>query len=196
MTHETGKAVARRLHDSRFATRYLVGNGIDIGSGDDPLTDYAALFPLIKNVRAWDKGDGDAQTLPGLDANAFDFVLSSHCLEHLAHPVSALRRWIGVCKPRGHLIITVPDEDLYEHGLWPSQFNGEHKWSFNLNKDVDDVRPHSLNLLEILIGFRYRVEILSVHLLDAGYDPRRLAAFDQSLLVPCEPAIEVVLRKR
>jgi hypothetical protein len=35
--HETGKTIARRLHDARFATRYFTGDGIDIGSGPDPL---------------------------------------------------------------------------------------------------------------------------------------------------------------
>ena len=28
---ETSKAVMRRIHDNRFATRYFVGKGIDIG---------------------------------------------------------------------------------------------------------------------------------------------------------------------
>jgi len=31
--HETSKAVLRRLHDSRYITRYFVGDGIDIGAG-------------------------------------------------------------------------------------------------------------------------------------------------------------------
>ncbi len=30
---ECSKAVARRLHDSRFATRWFVGDGIDVGAG-------------------------------------------------------------------------------------------------------------------------------------------------------------------
>jgi hypothetical protein len=35
--YETSKAVMRRLHDNRFATRFLVGDGIDIGAGTDLL---------------------------------------------------------------------------------------------------------------------------------------------------------------
>ena len=31
--HECSKAVARRLHDARFATRWFVGDGIDVGAG-------------------------------------------------------------------------------------------------------------------------------------------------------------------
>lgn len=195
MTHETGKAVARRLHDSRYL-RWITGSVIDIGSGDDPFDRYAGLFPLVTSVRCWDKVHGDALLMPGIANNSFDCVHSSHCLEHLTHPRVALRKWISICKPGGHLVIAVPDEDLYEKGQWPSRFNAEHKWSFNLSKVPDDARSHSLNLLELLLDVRYRVEILSVQLLDAGYDSSLPLTFDQSLLVSCEPAIEVVLRKR
>ena len=51
--HETSKALMRRLHDSRFATRYFVGDGIDIGAGGDVLGQYTELFPLMRSCRAW-----------------------------------------------------------------------------------------------------------------------------------------------
>jgi hypothetical protein len=64
--HETSKAVMRRLHDIRFATRYFVGDGIDIGSGPDPLSQYAEQLPLMRSCRDWDLKDGDAQILASL----------------------------------------------------------------------------------------------------------------------------------
>ena len=57
--HETSKAVMRRVHDSRFVTRYFVGAGIDIGAGKDQLGQYHELFPGMRSCRAWDLPDGD-----------------------------------------------------------------------------------------------------------------------------------------
>ena len=37
-------------------------------------------------------------------------------------------------EPGGHLIVTVPDEDLYEQGHFPSDYNRDHKWTFTIHK--------------------------------------------------------------
>ena len=50
--HETSKSIFHRLHDSRYATRYFVGDGIDIGSGPDPLSQYYEFFPQMKSCRS------------------------------------------------------------------------------------------------------------------------------------------------
>jgi SAM-dependent methyltransferase len=118
----TSIATARRLFDSRYATRWFVGNGLDIGPGPDSLALYAELFPRITGLRLFDVADGDAQTLEGIADNTFDFIYASHCLEHVRDPSVARRNWIRVVKPAGHLVIAVPDEDLYEQGTWPSRF--------------------------------------------------------------------------
>lgn len=194
MVHETSKATARRLHDSRFVTRYFVGDGIDIGSGDDSLAKHAHLFPLIRNLRSWDisNGDGDAQLMEGIEPAVFDFVYSSHTLEHLQNPSKALQRWLYILKPHGHLILVVPDEDLYEQGQWPSVFNHDHKWSFNILKPTGEF--HSVGVMDLLFKFAYRIGVIKIELLDHGYiygAPLQ----DQSLSVACEPAIEIIIRK-
>lgn len=51
---EASKAMTRRLHDVRYASRYFVGNGIDIGAGNDSIGLYAEWFPGMRQVRAWD----------------------------------------------------------------------------------------------------------------------------------------------
>ena len=38
----------------------------------------------------------------------YDFLVSSHCLEHLANPISALKGWRSVLNDGGDLIIVVP----------------------------------------------------------------------------------------
>ena len=86
-------------------------------------------------MKIWDWEDGDAQYLSGVRDNSVDFIVSSHCLEHLVDPLEGLRNWIRVLKPGGHLIVTIPDEDLYEQGQWPSNNNLDHKHTFTVNKN-------------------------------------------------------------
>lgn len=117
--HETSKSILRRIFDQRFATRYLVGDGIDIGSGADSVGNYGPLFPQIRSVRPWDVPDGDAMLMAGVADASLDFVHSSHCLEHLQDPYTALFHWIRICRPGGYVIVVVPDEDLYEQGVFP-----------------------------------------------------------------------------
>jgi SAM-dependent methyltransferase len=99
----------------------LQGDGLDIGAGSDP---------VIPNVTTFDQKDGDANLIDEYIHRQFDFVFSSHCLEHMHNPWDALPRWWKLVKPGGHLIVIVPDEDLYEQGYWPSLFNDDHKHTF------------------------------------------------------------------
>ncbi len=105
--------------------KYLRGDGIDIGAGDDPLVVPDGA------VRAWDKTDGDAQTMAGVPDRSYDFVYSSHCLEHMRSVEEALRNWLRILKPGGFLYLVVPDYLLYEKLVWPSRYNADHKQSFS-----------------------------------------------------------------
>ncbi len=192
--HETSKAVMRRLHDSRFATRYFVGNGIDIGAGKDALGQYQEFFPGIRGCRAWDMPDGDAQLLATVADNSFDFVHSSHCLEHMRDPVEALQHWLRVLKPGGHLVVLVPDEDLYEQGVFPSTYNTDHKWTFTISKPAS-WSPRSVNLTELLARFSAQAQPVKIETLDASFRYRMGQRFDQTLTPVGECAIEFVLRK-
>lgn len=116
--------------------RYLNGNGLDIGAGPDVL--------VVPNgqVRAWDKGDGDAQYLATLDDDSFDFVYSSHCLEHVVDVRVALKNWARVCRKTGFLYVVVPEWTLYEHRHWPSLHNPEHRTSFSMIACESPNHPH------------------------------------------------------
>jgi SAM-dependent methyltransferase len=192
---ELSKAVLRWNRDSRFATRYLVGNGIDIGCGPDPLTLYAEFFPLITDCRPWDLlwGTGDAQRMEGVDDATYDFVVSSHCLEHLESPIEALAHWLRITKPGGHLIIIIPDEDRYEQGVWPSTFNPDHKFSFTAFKATRSWSPMSRNVLTLLLGMG-EAELLKLEVLDSAHR-YLLPRCDQTRSIG-ESGIELVLRKR
>src|SRR5262249_11048404 len=134
--YEQSKAAKRRFNDGAFLARYFVGHGIDIGGKPDPLGQYAGIFPLMQSCRTEDLEDRDAQYMMGVPDDAFDFVHSSHCLEDINDVREALQNWIRVVKPGGYLIVTIPDEDLYEQGHWPSHFNVQHKWTFTIAKAI------------------------------------------------------------
>ncbi|TWB20456.1 tetratricopeptide (TPR) repeat protein [Nitrospirillum amazonense] len=194
MADETTKQMLRRTADGRFARRWIVGEGIDIGCGPNPLGNLGDYFPLMKSARPWDPPDGDAMLMEGVADNSYDFVHSSHCLEKLVDPVRSLGNWIRICKPGGHLIITIPDEDMYEQGVWPSIFNQDHKWTFTILKP-QSWSPKSISVVQLLDLFKEEVEVLKLEKLDSGFQydaPLR----DQTLKGTSESAIEVVLRKR
>jgi SAM-dependent methyltransferase len=197
MGYECSKAIVRRLGDSRFATRYFVGKGIDIGSGSpelgnvDWLGAHKHLFPLMTDCRPWDVEDGDAQFMEGVPDHSFDFVHSAHTLEHMVDPFTALCSWWNILKPGGHLVVIVPDEDLYEQGEWPSRFNGGHLHTFTIHK-LRSWSPISNNLVDLLPIALPGGTILKIELLDRANAPS--TGEDQTGGI-AESAIEFIVRK-
>lgn len=189
--YECGKAIMRRMHDPMFARAYFVGDGIDIGSGNDPLEQYGEMFPGMRTCRSWDTEDGDAQYMRGVDDDTYDFVHSSHCLEHMADPGIAIDSWIRILKTGGHLVCVVPDEDLYEQGEWPSTWNPDHKHSLTIYKRSSWC-PASVNLFSLL--WRNDIAVQYIKLLNATH--RTIVdRIDQTLTPIGESAIEFVVRK-
>lgn len=144
------------------------GRGIDIGCGPDPVTSEARRFDLA---------DGDANVVSQYVKEQFDFVYSSHCLEHMHDPRMTILDWWKLVKPGGYLFILVPDEDLYEQGVFPSRFNDDHKATFTISK-ARSWSAKSINVLELgqsLPGG----QIVRLQLQDAGYD-RSLISFGRT----------------
>jgi SAM-dependent methyltransferase len=191
---ECSKSIHRRLADTKFATRYFVGRGLDIGGKPDPLALYLELFPQATSVRTWDWEDGDAQFLASEPDQSYDFIHSSHCLEHLVDPREGLANWFRVLRPGGHLIVVIPDEDLYEQGIFPSTFNRDHKHTFTLWKPRS-WSPVSINVLELLPRLGAAADVLKVEQLHGTYR-FGLPRVDQTMSLVAESAIEFVVRKR
>ena len=141
------------------------GCGIDIGCGPDPVTPGARRFDLEH---------GDANVVSQFVKEQFDFVYSSHCLEHMYDPRMTILDWWKLVKPGGYLFVVVPDEDLYEQGVFPSRFNDDHKATFTIAKSKS-WSPKSINVLELANSLPGG-QLVSLQLQDHGYD-RRLMSF-------------------
>ena len=191
---ELTKSIARRTTDSRFFRTYFVGEGIDIGGAPDPLSLYTDFFPLMKSVKVWDMPDGDAEIMESVNSETYDFVHSSHCLEHLQDPIEGIKNWFRILKPGGHLVVTVPEEDLYEQGIFPSTFNFDHKWTFTIYKE-SSWSLKSINVLEMLSGLGSTADIRLIGVEDRLYR-YSLPRFDQTSTPIAESAIEFIIRKR
>ena len=166
---ETIKARPRRILEG-FFQEYIYTPGIDIGCQFDP---------IIPTFRAWDIlfHDGDATHMAGVKNGAYRTVYASHVLEHLDDPDAALRNWMRILAPGGHLIVVVPHRDLYEKKAQPpSRWNAEHK-HFYLPDRAEP--PGVLNFREVIdraagagpgAGSRGSGgEVVSFRVLDAGW---------------------------
>ena len=185
----TSLAIKRRIAERQ---PYFAGTGIDVGGGHDSLAQYASVlgFDSCKN---WDMPDGDAQYLASVPDGTYDFLHSSHCLEHMVDPAVALANWVRVVRGGGYLVITIPDEEMYEHLHWPSRYNQDHKCSFTIYRGTP-LLPKSINVFDLLIPASQSVEIIKVERIEAGYR-FDLGDVDQTATASAECAIDIVLRR-
>jgi len=98
----------------------------------------------------------EATDLSQINDNAYDFLLSSNCLEHIANPMMAIMEWKRVLKSRGTLILVLPSKaSNFDHKRPTTSF--EH-----LLEDFDNnTTEHDLTHLP---------EILNLH--DLSMDPQ------------------------
>ena len=175
---ETSKAKGRRLREG-FFDKYLNGNGLDIGYGGDP---------IIPQVQCWDFEHGDAQFLSTLEDEKFDFVYSSHTLEHIPNPVTAIKNWFRVLKRGGYLILYIPHRDLYEKKrTLPSRFNPTHTKFFIIDKDDP---PDTIGIIPLIQQNLHGFEIIYAKECSEGH-----TITDPLLHSNGEYSIEAVLKK-
>lgn len=188
---EQSKSVKRRFNDGHFHNKYFVGHGIDIGAGPDCLDRYKHVFRQMTQVDAWDWEHGDAQYMATVPDNMYDFVVASHCFEHMVNPYIALENWIRIVKPGGYIIITIPEEFLYERGIWPSVNNTDHKFSYSIHKSKLNM-PQPISVMELLLQFN-NISVRKIELVDDVFNPDDPT--DQTAFIICESAIEFILQK-
>lgn len=98
-----------------IAEKFCQGKGLDIGSGKWPLNDAEPIDVL--------SGD-DAYNLPDEEYN---YIFSSHCLEHLPDPIKALEHWRTRLVTGGVLFLYLPHPDM-EYWLPQNCKKHLHTW--------------------------------------------------------------------
>ena len=176
---ETSKAKARRIREG-FFDKYIQDKGLDIGYGGDIISPKSIGF---------DFEDGDAETLEGLNkTKQFNFVYSSHTLEHMPNPSKALRTWWEHVKKNGFLILYIPHRDLFEkRKKLPSQWNKGH---FNFFMPENNESPDTLGLKELIINNLNDYKIEYIKVCDEGYKN-----FGENKHSLGEYSIEAVIKK-
>lgn len=109
------------------AKQFCVGKGLDVGAG---------AWPLEGAVPIELRDGGDAMNLPRNPDTAcgtWDYVFSSHCLEHLENPIKALLHWKSMIKPIGCLYLYLPHPDME---YWLPQNNPKHLHSWSPDEIV------------------------------------------------------------
>jgi SAM-dependent methyltransferase len=116
-------------HPRHDIGRTLLGDVLEIGPGSAPFSTapearvtYAdrsvqggrdTTWPELKGQPRGPEADLDLDLdIDGLRAigdEAFDVVIASHLIEHLANPIQALAEFARVLRPGGRLVLVVPD---------------------------------------------------------------------------------------
>jgi SAM-dependent methyltransferase len=175
---ETTKAYSRRKQEG-FFERYCNGKGLDIGFGGDL---------IIKDAKGFDFEHGDAQYLTNISDNTYDFVYSSHTIEHLPNPDVAIKNWFRVLRPNGFLIIYAPHRDLYEKKkTLPSRFNPTHLHFFLPDKDEE---PDTIGIRRLIEKSLTNYELIYIKVCYEGF-----SITDPYIHSDGEYSIEVVLKK-
>lgn len=98
-----------------IAAQFCAGRGLDIGCGKWPLPG-AVPIDLENGGNAY-----------GLPQGPFDYIFSSHCLEHLSDPIEALEHWRSRLRPGGVLFLYLPHPDM-EYWLPQNCRKHRHSW--------------------------------------------------------------------
>lgn len=122
---------------------FCAGNGIDIGSGGDPVVPHAVSIDLPPDeadkytTTDWKQAAiqfrGDARDLRWFRSGTLDFVYSSHCLEDFSEQDwrKVVLEWMRVVAVGGYLIILVPETKLWAQTVQAGQApNHNHQHEF------------------------------------------------------------------
>ena len=98
--------VATRIDNCNFGHHTVWEGAISEGNS----------FIFNKRRRPGRQYVGEASNLEFIEDSSYDFVLSSHCIEHLANPLQGLAEWIRVLKQDGLLVLVIPHKDgTFDH---------------------------------------------------------------------------------
>lgn len=179
---------------------FLNKNGVEIGGPSRIFQKegYIPIYPIadhvdgcnfsnntiwentIKEGQSYDTGSkkiGYQYIVDGMDLSVmpdatYDFILSSHSLEHFANPLKALSEWLRIIKTGGAIVLALPDPrytfdhkrpiTVFDHLLQDYKDDTPESDLFHLDevlklhdikldnwvKDYDDLKRRALNNME------------------------------------------------
>jgi SAM-dependent methyltransferase len=78
----------------------------------------------------------EAVNIKNVVDNNYDFIVSSHCLEHVANPIKALEQWLKALKAGGKILLVLPNKiSNFDHKRKYTEFNHLIE---DYRRDVDD----------------------------------------------------------
>jgi SAM-dependent methyltransferase len=90
----------------------------------------------------------EGSALSSVADGSYDFVLSSHNLEHFANPVKALMEWRRITRPKGALILVLPDyRRTFDHARTPTPVS--HMMEDYERKVEEDDTTHVEEVLQL-----------------------------------------------
>jgi ADP-heptose:LPS heptosyltransferase/predicted SAM-dependent methyltransferase len=136
------------------AIPYLRGSGLDIGCGPWKISPHAVgidgqAFPGVPAGRGPNL-QMNCTSLPVFADDAFDFVYSSHLLEHIVDTEAVLREWLRVLSPGGYLVLYLPHKEFYPN-IGEAGGNPDHKHDFLPGDVIEVVRRISADVGVALI---------------------------------------------
>ena len=137
--------------------QHCEGRGIDLGCGDDKIRPEAIGVDL-RNLPGVNVV-GDATNISWADDESFDYVYSSHFLEHVEYPIECLKEWVRILKSGGHLILYLPHREHY------TEYNPEHLHELTMEmvlEWVEKVGEFELLVSEMDIGSPDRYSFLII----------------------------------
>ena len=112
------------------ALPYLKGVGLDIGCGPWKVTPQAiGIDGMAYNGPGAPSLVMDCTDLSVFNSGKFDFVFSSHFLEHVHDTQNQLQQWWRIIKPGGYLVMYLPHKEHYPN-IGQYGANADHKHDF------------------------------------------------------------------
>jgi hypothetical protein len=113
--YENTKAAFLRRSNNRLFTNVFKGDGLHISPGNDPLKQQH--YPLCKSITVAEIADSKIETdslKQQLSNKEFDFVYATNLAFYEDEPIHVINHWLNFVTSKGHLVLTVSDEELYE----------------------------------------------------------------------------------
>ncbi len=127
-------------HILPIAEWFCKGKGLDIGGF------FKWTFPGAKAINISYDDEWDAYNIP---QEKYNYIFSSHTLEHLPDYIKALRYWKNHLKSKGVIFLYLPHPDME---YWLPQNNSNHLHSF-YPKDIKKLF-YDLGFEKVLVSER------------------------------------------